>query len=78
MTKTKSRSPSIPSGVFMPGTNLTDYLEQRGDLRALFDRVHAHFFESLGVGGLADETPRRSSGTRSRSKGETHAQSHSR
>jgi hypothetical protein len=78
MTKTKSRSPAGPSGVFLPGTNLTDYLEQRGDLRALFDRVHAHFFESLGVGGLGDESPRRPSGPRARSKGEPHAQSHPR
>ena len=46
MSKTKTRSPL--SGVFAPEADLTDYLEQRGDMRALFDTVHRHFFESLG------------------------------
>lgn len=47
MTKTKTKT--VPSGVFLPGVNLTDYLEQRGDLRAVFDRVHAYFFENPGA-----------------------------
>jgi hypothetical protein len=47
MTKTKAKS--APTGVFLPGVDLTEYLEHRGDLRTVFDRVHAYFFENPGA-----------------------------
>lgn len=46
MTKTKPRS--MPSGVFLPGEDVAAYFNHHGDLGAVFDRVHAHFFDSFG------------------------------
>lgn len=43
-TKKKER---VFRGVFPPSLDMRDFLEQRGDLRAVLDRVHGHFFESL-------------------------------
>jgi hypothetical protein len=68
MTKTKTRP--LPSGVFRPGDDLTAYFERHGDLGAVFDRVHAHFFDSLDR--------RESSVDRQLRKGGRHDQSHSR
>lgn len=68
MTKTKTRF--LPSGVFLPGEDVSVYFERHGDLGAVFDRVHAHFFDSLG---RKDETT-----DRLLRKGGRHDQSHSR
>ena len=77
MTKTKPKTPAVPSGVFLPGVDLSDYLEQRGDLRAVFDRVHAYFFENPGAADPLHEVPPKTAPHHSR-KGGSHAQSHSR
>lgn len=76
MTKTKSKP--VPSGVFLPGVDLSDYLEQRGDLRAVFDRVHSYFFENPGAVDPLHEHSHRTGIHRSRAKGGPHAQSHPR
>jgi hypothetical protein len=69
MTKIKEKS--VPSGVFLPGVDLTGYLEQRGDLRAVFDRVHAYFFENPGATDPLHEVHPRPGNPRPR-KGGTH------
>ncbi len=67
MTKTKSKP--VPSGVFLPGVDLKDYLEQRGDLRAVFDRVHAYFFENPGAADPLHEVHHKAAGHRTRQGG---------
>lgn len=47
MTKTQTRP--FPSGVFLPGDDVAAYFDRHGDMGAVFDRVHAHFFESLDL-----------------------------
>lgn len=76
MTKTKTKS--VPSGVFLPGVDMTNYLEHRGDLRTVFDRVHSYFFENPGALDPLHEHSHRPSGHRSHAKGGPHAQSHHR
>jgi hypothetical protein len=68
MIKTKARP--LPSGVFFPGDDLTAYFERHADVGAVFDRVHAHFFDSL----VRHEIPV----DRQLRKGGRHDQSHSR
>lgn len=70
MTKTKTKT--VPSGVFLPGVDMTDYLEHRGDLRAVFDRVHAYFFENPGAMDPLHEVLHKAAGHRSH-KGGSHA-----
>lgn len=53
MSKVKEKAG--PSGVFLPGEDLAEYLERRGDLRAVFDRVHRYFFENPGALDLRRE-----------------------
>ncbi len=77
MTKTKVKAPAVPSGVFLPGTDLSDYLEQRGDLRALFDRVHTYFFENPGAPDPLHEVQPKTESHRLK-KGGPHAHSHAR
>lgn len=60
---------AVPSGVFLPGEDLADYLEHRGDLRAVFDRVHRHFFENLGATDLRREGQNKTGIRRSRKGG---------
>jgi len=45
VTKTKRREPMF-KGVFAPSMDMGEFLEERGDLRAVFDRVHGHFFDA--------------------------------
>ncbi|MBK8871183.1 MAG: hypothetical protein IPN19_09065 [Elusimicrobia bacterium] len=68
MTKTKSGP--LPSGVFLPGDDLMAYFDRHGDVGAMFDRVHAHFFDSLGRQEITVDRQLR--------KGGRHDQSHSR
>ncbi len=69
MTKTKTKP--APSGVFLPGVDMTDYLERRGDLRAVFDRVHAYFFDNPGAADPLHEVHHKTAVHRSR-KGGSH------
>jgi hypothetical protein len=77
MTKSQLKPRGIPSGVFLQGTDLSEYAQQRGDLRALFDRVHTYFFENPGVSDPLHEIRHTTAGHRSR-KGGPHAHGHSR
>lgn len=70
MSKIKEKA--VPSGIFLPGEDLSDYLEQRGDLRAVFDRVHHYFFENPGAPEFRHEGHRKTGTHRSR-KGGSHA-----
>lgn len=64
MTKTKTKS--VPSGVFLPGVDMTNYLEHRGGLRAVFDRVHAYFFDNPGALDPLHEVHHKATGHRPR------------
>lgn len=69
MTKSKAKPPVVPSGVFLPGGGLTDYLEQRGDLRTVFDRVHSYFFDNPGASDPLHEVHHKTVDHRSRKGG---------
>ncbi|MBK8576249.1 MAG: hypothetical protein IPN90_11430 [Elusimicrobia bacterium] len=77
MSKTKSKPSTVPPGVFLPGADLSDYLEKRGDLRALFDRVHTYFFENPGAPDPLQEIQPKTADHRLR-KGGSHAHGHAR
>jgi hypothetical protein len=78
MIPLKPKRRSFPSGVFLPGVDLADFLEHEGDLRGVFDPVHAHFFDSLCPMDFIDEGPYPTKDHRSKRKGGSHAHSHSR
>ncbi|MBL8023042.1 MAG: hypothetical protein JNK54_01995 [Elusimicrobia bacterium] len=78
MTKIIQKSKGPLPGIFLPGVGLMDILEHGGGVRGVFDRVHTHFFETLCAPDSFHEGPFPARSQRTKGKGGSHAQGHSR
>jgi hypothetical protein len=73
--KTKKKESSF-RGVFPPTLDMKEFLEQRGDLRAVLDHVHGHFFNALTWAEMEKKPPLKISDRKHHKKGDdSHAES---